>query len=129
MSMPQPIFIALIGSSKAQVSKAKKHFRLSVPGMGPAPLAALDSQPGDKIVHPSEVPKGLITLWVALDAESLSLSRSLHAADARLPRYDRGFYEELLPEPCVLIPIDDRDAKTRLSALRKKISEAYFETS
>jgi hypothetical protein len=123
MSMPQPIFIALIGSSKTQVSKAKKHFRLSVPGMGPAYLAALDSQPGEKIAHPSELPKGLITLWVALDLESLSVVRSLHSDDVQLPRYSRGFYAELLPEPCVLIPIDE------LSTLKQKITEAYFETS
>lgn len=129
MSMPQPIFVTLIGSSKVQVSRARKHFRLSAPGIGAAYLAALDAKPGGKIVPPGELPKGLITLWVALDPESLSVARSLHSADRRTARYGRGGYDELLPEPCVLIHESGSKLKDGLRHWKEKIIAAWYESS
>jgi len=42
MSMPQPIHVALVGSTADIVRRAKEHFRLSQPGIGAAYLATLE---------------------------------------------------------------------------------------
>ena len=129
MSMPHPIFVVLIASSTSQVERAKKHFRLSAPGIGAAYLAALDATPGNKIVPPSELPKGLITLWVALDRQSLSVARSLHSDDRRTASYGRGrFYEEYFPEPCVLV-LGDSTLRESLIDWKEKIIAAWYASS
>ena len=43
MSMPQPIFVVLIGLTVEQVTIARKYFRLSALGMGPAYLCAINA--------------------------------------------------------------------------------------
>ena len=67
MSMPQPIHVVLIGSSKIEITQLRKSFRLSAPGMGPAYFAALGASPGEEIVRPKDLPYAEIDLWIALD--------------------------------------------------------------
>jgi len=127
MSMPVPLHVALVGSSRKQVALGKRHFRLSVPGMGPAYLSALDAIPGEDIVHPSKLPKRLMTLWVALDAEAFDLCNKLHAKDLRIPGYSRWFYDEDFPEACILIQAgkSNDELKKALTHLRERIISAY----
>ena len=128
MSMPQPIQVALVGSTVAQVAAAKKHFRLSAPGIGSAYLSALDATPRGEVVPPSELPKALLTLWLCLDKDALAVAQHLHSQDAQNPRYGRGFYDEHFPQPCVLIETGPSSPKL-LSDWARQIIEAWYATS
>lgn len=131
MSMSQPIFVVLVGSTADIVRRAKKHFRLSAPGIGPAYLASLESSPSDNIQSLTQLPTGLITLWVALDAASFFEAQIRHRIDLQNPRYDRGFYAELFPEPCILVDLSQSstESKTRLAELALSIIDAWYATS
>jgi len=126
--MPLPIHVALIGSTVSHVSAAQKHFHLSAPGIGAAYLAALNASPGGKIVPPTDLPKAQITLWLCLDAQALAVSKELHSQDAQSPHYDRGLYNDMFPEVCVLID-GGQDAPKILSAWAQKIIDAWYQTS
>lgn len=128
MSMPLPIHVALIGSTVEQVVAAKKSFRLSTPGIGAPYLSALNVEPGGKILTPTDLPKALITIWLCLDPQSLAVSKKLHSQDIRNPQYGRGSYEELLPEPCVLVG-DEKVSSAVLKEWAEKITEAWLATS
>ena len=131
MSMPQPIHVALVGSTTEIVQNAKRHFRLGDPGIGPVLLAALNAGSDDQIKPLSELPHDLIDLWVALDHESYMASQTRHHSDSSSPRYSRGFYNELLPEPCVIIEFEQSPEKSKLALnnLVKQIVEAWYATS
>ena len=131
MSMPQPIHVALIGSSADVVRQAKEHFRLSAPGIGAAYMVCVDANSGDMIVRLDNVPKGLIHLWVALDKEALSAAQARHQSDAQQPSYNRGFYDNSLPDPCVLVDYEHSPsvAKTQLAKLARKVIEAWYDSS
>ncbi len=131
MSMPQPIFVALIGSTADIVRRAKKHFRLNAPGIGAAYLASLDTETTDHIPPIEEIPKAQITLWIALDAKSFSAAQMRHHADLRHLQYDRGFYNEHFPEPCILVDFNQssKEFKNRLAELAKSIIDAWYATS
>lgn len=130
MSMPQRIHVALVGAKMMDVAEAKKHFRLSQPGIGPSYYCALDSSAEKGIVSPSNLPAGCITLWLCLDAESLAVSKKLHARDLGYPKYGRGFYGETFPEPCVLLEKPSgKVGKKVLAAWEQKITEAWYATS
>jgi hypothetical protein len=128
VSMPLPIHVALIGSTVSQVSAAQKHFRLSAPGIGATYLAALNASPGGKIVPPTDLPKAQITLWLCLDGQAFADSKQLHSQDAQSPRYDRGFYDGIFSEACVLIE-GGQDVPKILSAWAQKIIDAWYQTS
>ncbi len=131
MSMPEPIFVALVGASVDVVRRGKKYFRLSEPGIGAALLATLEPISTGSIRRLVDLPSGLVTLWVALDDDSFVESRRYHQADLRNPRYSRGFYEGLLPEPCILVDFENREAesKKRLAELAQTIIKAWYATS
>ena len=131
MSMPQPIHVALVGSTVDIVRRANKYFRLSAPGIGAAYLVTLEPMSSDSIQRLEELPSGRITLWVALDSESLSASQQRHQADLRNPRYSRGFYEDHLPEPCVLVDFEKSASasKKQLAELAQTIIDAWYATS
>src|SRR6188768_844479 len=103
MSMPLPIYVALVGASSEGVKVAKKYFRLSAPGIGPAYYIALDAAAQGNIASPKNLPVGLITLWLCLDQEAFTFAKRFHAQDLKVSRYGRGFYDSVFPEPCLLI--------------------------
>ena len=131
MSMPQPIFVALIGSTADIIRRAKKHFRLRAPGIGAAYLASLDTEPTDDIPALTKVPAAQITLWIAIDAKSLSAAQLRHRADMQNPRYGRGLYNEYFPEPCILVDFNQstKESKSQLSELVQRIIDAWYATS
>jgi hypothetical protein len=131
MSMPQPISVALIGSTADIVRRAKKHFRLGVPGIGAAYLASLQTEPTDDIPALTQIPAAQITLWIALDAKSFSAAQLRHRADMQNPRYGRGFYNEHFPEPCILVDFNQspKESKNQLSELAQRIINAWYATS
>jgi hypothetical protein len=131
MSIPQPIHVALVGSSRDEIRRLRRHFRFSQPGIGPAFFAALDATPGDTIVAPADLPIGIITLWLCLGRETFEVCAVLHGRDRRMPGYDRGFYEQIFPAACV--QLEDRRSMRRLrqdlSDWAHRITEAWFSTS
>jgi hypothetical protein len=129
--MPQPIHVALVGSTADIVRKAKRQFRLSEPGIGAAYLATMEQTNSDTIVHFDKLPWGLVTLWIALDHESFVASRQRHAQDSLNPRYSRGHYAELLPEACILVDFENSEtaSKKRLIQLAAQISKAWYASS
>ncbi len=131
MSMPQPIHVVLLGSTVDIVRKAKKYFRLSAPGIGPPYLATLDGECSDPIRRLDDVPTGLIHLWVTLDKSAFLASQDRYRLDTQHPHYDRGFYGELLPNPCVLVDFErsPTTAKKELSKLADEIISAWYDTS
>lgn len=131
MSMPLPIHVALVASTAAQVKEASKCFRLSAPGIGAAYLSAIDAVPNEKISSPTELPPGRIKLWICLDQASFEIAKQLHDRDRRNSRYSRGFYDELLPEACVLIDntIAAPERKNLLSNWAQRVTDAWYETS
>ena len=131
MSMPQPVHVALVGRTADIVRRAKKHFRLTAPGIGAAYLAALEPEPSALIRPLDELPKGLITVWVALDDESFTASLQRHQDDRTNARYSRGFYDEHLPEPCILVDLEgsSRAFENRLAELAQRVVEAWYATS
>ena len=131
MSMPQPIHVALVGSSAELVSRAKTHFRLSAPGIGAAYLATLDLECTDPIRRLDDIPTGLIQLWVALDREALAASQNHYRSDVRNSTYNRGFFDELLPDACILVDYERSPsaAKKELAALAQRIIKAWYDTS
>lgn len=129
MSMPQPIHVVLIGATRARVHSARRHLRMATPGIGAPYLCALDADGTDKVVAPSELPKACITLWLALDLESLQVAQKLHAEDLRLPRYGRGFYNDRLPEACVLVEGDTLEQQAALRSWEQRIAKAWYESS
>nr|WP_123784874.1 hypothetical protein [Pirellula staleyi] len=131
MSMPQPIHVALVGATSDIVRRAKKHFRLSTPGIGAAFLATLERTSTEPIIRFEDLPNGLITLWITLDHESLSASRQRHDADLLNPCYCRGFYEHHLPESCVLVDFEKSwpASKKQLARLSEQIAAAWYATS
>ncbi|WP_131818218.1 hypothetical protein [Planctopirus hydrillae] len=131
MSMPQPIFVALIGATAERVDRAKKFFRLSTPGLGPFYLASLETEQSGSTQPLVQLPKNQITIWIALDPESFLAASLQHQVDSLNPRYTRGFYDELLPEPCVLVNIDQspEESKRRLTDLAQKITSAWYASS
>lgn len=126
--MPLPIHVVLIASTVDQVTIAQKHFRLSVPGIGTAYLAAIDAEPGNKIAPPAELPKALITLWLCLDQESFIVTNDLHNQDVTNHRYGRCFYANDFPEPCVLIE-GWQESPQVLTGWAEKIIAAWYATS
>jgi len=131
MSMPQPIHVALVGRTAEVVRRAKKHFRLSAPGIGAAYLVTLDPVDSDSVLSFEDLPPGRITFWVALDGNSLSASRKQHQIDRMNPNYSRGFYEQDLPEPCVLVDFDKPTSASQkqLADLAEKVVEAWYASS
>lgn len=131
MSMPQRIFVALIGSTPDRVHRAKKFFRLSTPGLEPAYLASLEGERSGNIYSLEQLPKNQITIWIALDPESFLAATLQHQNDLLNPRYSRGFYDELLPEPCVLVNIDQspEESKRLLADLAQEITNAWYASS
>lgn len=131
MSMPQPIHVALIGSSAAIVGRAASAFRLGAPGIGAAYLVSLEASSDTKFHRLSDVPVGLIHLWVALDRDSLAASRERHRTDANNPKYGRGYYDTSLPEACVLVDLErfPKDGKRQLAELAQRIIKAWEESS
>lgn len=129
--MPQPISVALVGSTADVVRRAKRHFRLGAPGIGAAYLASLDAKTTDDIPPIAQIPAAQITLWIALDANSFSAAQLRHHADLRHPRYDRGFYNEPFPEPCILVDFSQspKESKNRLAELAQSIINAWYATS
>ena len=125
MSMPLPIHVALICATSDVMSVAKKLFRLSAPGIGPAYYVALDAPAQGDFFSPKDLPTALITLWLCLDQESFALAKQLHAQDLTVPRYGRGFYDSIFPEPCLLI----ENSRKSLSDWSRKIVDAWYETS
>ena len=95
--------------------------------MIPAYLIALDANSANKNIHPSEVPKGRITLWLALDAAAFSFCKECHSRDLRIPRYRRGYYGDIFPEACVLIDESksNKEIAETLACWRQKIIDAY----
>nr|BAJ07056.1 putative uncharacterized protein [uncultured bacterium] len=131
MSVPLPIHVALVSSSKKQIASIRRHFRLSAPGIGPAYISALDALPGDTIVTPSQLPKGRIALWITLDSESYKTCMKLHKRDLRMPDYGRGFYSHHFPEACVLIEKSNSPTqlKKTLASWSSRIIDAWYESS
>lgn len=131
MSMPQPIFVALIGSSADIVRRAKRHFRLEAPGIGPAYVASLATLRAEDVPPLSQIPVNQIALWIALDDTSFSAAQLRHRSDLNNPRYSRGFYSEHFPEPCILIDFDRSPAESgkQLTELAQQIIAAWYETS
>ena len=129
--MPLPIHVALIGATCDAVTVARKHFRLSAPGIGAAYLSALDAKQKPNIVPPSELPESLITLWVCLDRESLAIAQKIHEKDSQDARYGRGFYKEVFPVSCLLIEQNDSisERNQRLATLARNIVDAWYGTS
>jgi hypothetical protein len=68
---------------------------------------------------------------VALDEEAFSASQDRYRSDAQQPGYDRGFYDGLLPDPCVLVDFErcPSAAKQELAELALKIIRAWYDTS
>ena len=130
MSMPLPIHIVLIGSSSERIRSARRHLRLSTPGIGAPYLCALDAEAGNGILPPAELSKALITLWLALDSQSLQVAQKLHSGDLRTPRYGRGFYADLLPEACMLVEGDTPSQQhVALKDWERRITDAWYKTS
>jgi hypothetical protein len=131
MSMPQPIFVALVGSTADVVRRAKRHLRLRAPGMGCPLLATLEPEPSGDIQPLAQVPSGRITLWVALDNDALRASMQRHHEDTQNPRYDRGFYDEHFPEPCLLVDFcaSPAQSKAQLAGLAQRLVDAWHATS
>jgi hypothetical protein len=129
MSMPQPIFVALVGEETSKVSRSTRSFRLSAPGIGGAYYCALDAGSEGRIVHPQSLRPGLVTLWICLDRSSLEACEALNARDRTLPGYGRGFYDEIFPEACVLVPDHGTvHQKNLLQDWAKKIIDAWYST-
>jgi hypothetical protein len=130
MSMPQPIFVALVGSTTEQVLKASKFFRLSQPGIGAALLAATNALPGGKVIPLDKLPLARIHLWICLDQAALEECESIHQSDRLNPDYYRGFYQELFPAACVLVQHSDpKQQKELLSSWAQKVIQAWVSTS
>jgi hypothetical protein len=130
MSQPQSIFVALVGSSTEQVLKASKYFRLSQPGIGAALLASTNALPGGKVVPLEELPRARIHLWICLDQAALEECKAIHQRDRLTPTYDRGFYEELFPEACVLVQHSSPKQQNQLlSSWAQKVIQAWVSTS
>ena len=131
MSMPQPIYVALVGSTADVVRRARKHFRLSAPGIGPPCLAKLETRPSHDVPRLTQIPAAQIVLWVALDTKSFAAAQTRHRDDLRNSRYDRGFYNVHFPEPCILVDFDrnPKEAKKQLAELALRVIEAWYATS
>ena len=78
-----------------------KDFRLSAPGIGPPYLAKRETRPSHDVPPLTRIPAAQIVLWVALDTKSFAAAQTRHRDDLRNPRYDRGFYNDHFPEPCI----------------------------
>lgn len=130
MSMPQPVHVAIVGSTVQSVLIAKKYFRPSAPGMGPPYLAALDGIPDGEVVPPSSFSDGFIDLWLCLDAESYAASRQLHLRDAHSAKCNQ-YYRLAFPEACILVSAGKSSSALRasLSAWARRISDAWYDSS
>ena len=124
MSMPQPIRVALVGASAKRVEDAAKHFRLSAPGIGAPYLASLDTPQGGKVLPVERIPRGLITLWLCLDSESLAASKWINSFSVW------GISASLM-RGCLSGMGDLRTAVQRLEEFKqccaKRITSAYSE--
>ncbi len=129
MSVPLPIHVALIGSSRERVSSLRKHFRLC--DVGSIYYSAIDAIPGERVVPLFTLPRGLITLWLCLDPDAHSASVEFHARDRQLRHYSRICYDEHFPEPCVLLDGGKsvREMRSLLSGWMVRIREAHAATS
>ncbi len=130
MSMPRPIHVALAGTHADQVRDASKHFRLSAPGIGAAYLAAIDPDSVGKVLAISALPRGCMDLWLCLDRAALIAAEAAHQRDRAIPRYGRGFYEEVFPEACVLLEsAHQAELRTLLASWARKIIVAWRASS
>lgn len=130
MSMPRPIHVALVGKTADQVRDASKHFRLSAPGIGAAYLAAIDADAVGKVLAISALPSGCMDLWLCLDRSALVAAEAAHRRDRAMPRYGRGFYEEVFPEACVLLEsANPGDQRALLASWAQKIIDAWRASS
>jgi hypothetical protein len=128
VGQPLSILVALIGSTVSDVKSATKRFRLKTPGIGPAYLVALDASPGGKIIAPSELPSGQITLWICLDAAAYDEATNRHLLDQKTAGYHRSFYDELLPQACILVE-DWRENPQVLEMWVDSITTAWYGSS
>ena len=129
--MPQPISVAIVCSSCDLLNRLRKKVKVSEPGMAPRYyLVALD-QPGKRIITPDSIPSAKIDLWLALDQPSLELAKRTHEEDKQKSQYERGFYDELLPECVVQIDASEFNPKRikELESWIDRVQLAFYHSS
>lgn len=116
MSMPQPIYIAIVCSEIETLKYLRRRLPLSSPGIAPKfYLISLNGE-ANKITPLAELQNLQITSWVALDQDSVEFCRSQSV------QANRGFYDDLFPE--TLIEIKSKpDRKELVKEMKNLVDE------
>jgi len=125
MSMPQYIIIAVVSSNMATLKKITKDALIFQPGVAPRyKLVTLDGKEGKRITSLEEIEVHRILLWIALDDAALAKCNEMNSQNLENPHYNRGFYDQHLPNPVIKI-----DSPDHFRNKVEEISEAFCATS
>lgn len=129
--MPQHISIAIVCTDTELLMKIRRKLKVSAPGVAPKFYLVTLNKPKNRIINYKKLPKNRITQWIALDDESLQLCKKLHESDLKSKSYDRGFYNESLPDHIIEIKqeLSEKNKLLKLEEQIKIINIAFCESS
>jgi len=131
MSMPQHIVVAIVSKDKKLLEDIKKTLALPDSGINPKYYYFTPRDNISKILDQEKFEHAFIDLWITLDGDSYKHAENQNARDQRNEKYNRGFYDQLLPE--TIVNIDQTHATgtlmENLKQVTRKIFDAFCESS